>query len=124
MVPSEELLSQLKDFINIASDIDRNAYSKEDLAYIDSVRKEAESMLSNKDFSEKEFNEFAKKMNKVLQVIQDNKLPDTSDDSVTADDSNDSVKTGVTSNVATLGGMLLLAGGVFAALSKKRREDE
>lgn len=124
LVPSEELLSQLKDFINIASDIDRNAYSKEDLAYIDSVRKEAESMLSNKDFSEKEFNEFAKKMNKVLQVIQDNKLPDTSDDSVTADDSNDSVKTGVTSNVATLGGMLLLAGGVFAALSKKRREDE
>lgn len=74
LLPSEDLLKQLEDFVILANAINANYYSAENYAFIKSTCDEAIALLSADDYSSKELEAIKTKISKAYVIINDEKI--------------------------------------------------
>lgn len=74
LIPNEELLKQLKSFINDVEQLNSDSYSVEDYTFIMNVAGEARMLVERNDFTVAEFNETNAKIAKAYAIISDNVL--------------------------------------------------
>lgn len=108
-LPDEEMLKQLEDFINYTKKISRELYHENDLKVIDDTVELAKNMLNKKDFDQEDFDAFTTKMNKVIYIINNNKIEELIDKNQNDnDDKQSNMKTPQTSDPTNAVSYLIL----------------
>lgn len=130
LIPDEQLLQELQDFLNIVNGIDRRLYRSEHLAFIDASAAEANEMLLTKDFTQETYEAFERKMTVVLDIINYEQLRDTSKEAALTTNSTKTPadknvpKTGVNVKEAGLWTMITMGGLSLGIMNKKKRRNK
>lgn len=127
LIPDENMLKQLEDFLAYTSSIDRTLYTEQDLSIIDEAVKKAQDMLNSRDFDEAEFHAFTAIMKNVIERIDQNKITAPEDQQQPENGKEqDNGKTPDTSDATNMSGLylLLLAGFITMIFIKKQKVKE
>lgn len=139
LLPSEEKLSQLEDFLDIIAQIERTLYSMEELARIDEAADKAQRMLADQAFSDEEYTVFASTMGAITNLIEQkqSELPSIKEqpddeteypiikentDQSKAKTNEATPKTGDATNAGALMGLLAASSVILLASGNKKRK--
>lgn len=147
LLPSEDLLKQLEDYVILARSINANYYSAENYAFIQTTCDEAVALLSSEDYTAQELETVKANIAKAYAIINDEKIEspvgpgevivpnETPEDTTAPEDGNttspEEVKsttttgttkpaTGDTTSTSALAFLVIAAGACFVAMRKRK----